>query len=140
MPTMKNMYGTDFDPKISALVMFSASYAVELHHWKEVVALPILIDGGGKHHVVEVDLASKQSPTHGLGTKFPLWLLAGPACWQSDGAAIPNRFLLRAPFSIGRSASFRILLRYLSSVPVKTALSDSRDRRGFSLTSLRLGV
>lgn len=42
MPTMKNMYGTDFDPKISALVAFSASQALELHHWKEASNLPIL--------------------------------------------------------------------------------------------------
>ena len=42
LPKMKNMYGTDFDPKISSLVMFSASYALELHDWKEAVALPML--------------------------------------------------------------------------------------------------
>jgi tetratricopeptide (TPR) repeat protein len=42
MPTMKNMYGTDFDPRISVLVMFSANYALELHQWKEAIALPIL--------------------------------------------------------------------------------------------------
>jgi tetratricopeptide (TPR) repeat protein len=42
MPKMKNMYGTDFDPKVSSLVMFSASYALELRDWKEAVALPLL--------------------------------------------------------------------------------------------------
>lgn len=42
MPKMKNMYGTDFDPRISSLVEFSASHALELHHWKEAVDLPVL--------------------------------------------------------------------------------------------------
>jgi hypothetical protein len=42
LPKMKNMYGTDFDPNISSLVMFSASYALERHDWKEAVALPML--------------------------------------------------------------------------------------------------
>jgi tetratricopeptide (TPR) repeat protein len=42
LPKMKNMYGTDFDPQLSALVMFSAAYALELHHWKEAQALPQL--------------------------------------------------------------------------------------------------
>jgi len=34
LPKMKDMYGTDFDPQISALTSFSSAYAVELHHWK----------------------------------------------------------------------------------------------------------
>lgn len=42
LPKMKNMYGTDFDPQLSALVSFSAAYALELHHWKEAEALPQL--------------------------------------------------------------------------------------------------
>jgi tetratricopeptide (TPR) repeat protein len=42
LPKMKNMYDTDFDPRISALVEFSASHALELHNWKEAVDLPIL--------------------------------------------------------------------------------------------------
>jgi len=42
MPKMKNMYGTDFDPTVSSLVMFSASYVLELRDWKEAVALPLL--------------------------------------------------------------------------------------------------
>jgi tetratricopeptide (TPR) repeat protein len=42
LPKMKDMYGTDFDPQISALTSFSAAYAVELHHWKEAEALPLI--------------------------------------------------------------------------------------------------
>jgi hypothetical protein len=42
LPKMKNMYGTDFDPAISALVSFSAAYALELHHWTEAANLPLL--------------------------------------------------------------------------------------------------
>ncbi len=41
-PKMKNMYGADFDPKISALTQFSAAYALELHNWKETEALPLM--------------------------------------------------------------------------------------------------
>lgn len=42
LPKMKNMYGTDFDPQLSALVSFSAAYALELHHWSEAASLPQL--------------------------------------------------------------------------------------------------
>jgi tetratricopeptide (TPR) repeat protein len=42
LPKMKDMYGTDFDPQLSALTSFSAAYALELHHWKEAEALPLL--------------------------------------------------------------------------------------------------
>src|SRR5579862_9400410 len=46
LPKMKNMYGADFDPQISAEVEYSASYVTELHLWKEAVALPLLTDYG----------------------------------------------------------------------------------------------
>ena len=44
LPKMNNMYNTDFDPNISAQVEYSASYVMELHHWKDAVALPSLTD------------------------------------------------------------------------------------------------
>jgi tetratricopeptide (TPR) repeat protein len=44
LPKMSNMYGTDFDPNISAQVEYSASYVMELHLWKDAVALPSLTD------------------------------------------------------------------------------------------------
>jgi tetratricopeptide (TPR) repeat protein len=44
LPKMNNMYGTDFDPNISAQVEYSASYVMELHLWKDAVALPSLTD------------------------------------------------------------------------------------------------
>jgi tetratricopeptide (TPR) repeat protein len=48
LPKMEDMYGTGFDPQISALTSFSAAYALELHHWKEAKALPIIspLDSG----------------------------------------------------------------------------------------------
>lgn len=42
LPNMKNMYGTDYDPNLSAQVEYSASYVTELHRWKDAVALPLL--------------------------------------------------------------------------------------------------
>jgi tetratricopeptide (TPR) repeat protein len=39
MPAMKDMYHEGFDPRISSLVAFEASYALELHHWAEAAAL-----------------------------------------------------------------------------------------------------
>ena len=42
LPKMNNMYGTDFDPAISALVAYSAAYALELHHWTEAANLQLL--------------------------------------------------------------------------------------------------
>jgi tetratricopeptide (TPR) repeat protein len=44
LPKMNNMYGTDFDPNVSAQVAYSASYVMELHLWKDAVALPSLTD------------------------------------------------------------------------------------------------
>ena len=39
MPPMKDMYGMGFDPRITALGTFEASYALELHHWQEAANL-----------------------------------------------------------------------------------------------------
>ena len=44
LPKMNNMYGTDFDPNLSAQVAYVASYATELRSWKDAVALPLLTD------------------------------------------------------------------------------------------------
>jgi tetratricopeptide (TPR) repeat protein len=44
LPKMSNMYGRDFEPNISAQVEYSASYVMELHLWKDAVALPSLTD------------------------------------------------------------------------------------------------
>ena len=43
MPAMKDtMYGTDFDPRIYALVTFPARYELELHRWAEAASLQIV--------------------------------------------------------------------------------------------------
>jgi tetratricopeptide (TPR) repeat protein len=43
MPEMKDdMYGADFDPHTYSLVVFSARYALELHHWTDAASLPIV--------------------------------------------------------------------------------------------------
>ena len=43
MPEMKDtMYGSDFDPRTYSLVVFSARYALELHHWKDAASLPLV--------------------------------------------------------------------------------------------------
>jgi tetratricopeptide (TPR) repeat protein len=43
MPEMKdNMYGSDFDPRTYALVVFTARYALELHHWSDAAQLPLV--------------------------------------------------------------------------------------------------
>ena len=40
MPEMKdNMYGSDFDPRMYALVVFPARYDLELHHWGDTASL-----------------------------------------------------------------------------------------------------
>jgi tetratricopeptide (TPR) repeat protein len=41
---MHNMYGTDFDPNLSAQVEYVASYVTELHSWQEAMQLPLLTD------------------------------------------------------------------------------------------------
>ncbi len=42
LPKMKDMYGGGYDPQISALTIYSAFRALELHHWKEAEALPLI--------------------------------------------------------------------------------------------------
>jgi len=43
LPEIKdNMYGSDFDPRTYSLVVFSARYALELHHWKEAASLALV--------------------------------------------------------------------------------------------------
>jgi hypothetical protein len=49
LPKMKDMYGTDFDPQISAVTSFSAAYAVELHHWKEAKVVEASALSAGEH-------------------------------------------------------------------------------------------
>jgi len=44
LPKMDNMYGTDFDPNLSARVEYAASYVTELRLWKDALALPLLTD------------------------------------------------------------------------------------------------
>jgi len=44
MPAKKDdMYGMDFDPRISALVTFTARYAMEMHHWADAASLPLVL-------------------------------------------------------------------------------------------------
>jgi tetratricopeptide (TPR) repeat protein len=40
MPPMKDMYGMDYDPRISAMVWYPAIYILEMHQWKEAASLP----------------------------------------------------------------------------------------------------
>jgi tetratricopeptide (TPR) repeat protein len=43
MPAMKDtMYGTDFDPRIYALVTFPARYDLELHRWPDAASLELV--------------------------------------------------------------------------------------------------
>ena len=44
LPKMNNMYGTDFDPNLSAQIEYAASYVTELRLWKDAAALPLLTD------------------------------------------------------------------------------------------------
>jgi tetratricopeptide (TPR) repeat protein len=44
LPKMNNMYGSDFDPNLSAQVEYAASYVTELHDWGNALALPSLTD------------------------------------------------------------------------------------------------
>jgi tetratricopeptide (TPR) repeat protein len=39
MPPMPNMYGMDFDPRLSSQARFEASYALELHDWPKAASL-----------------------------------------------------------------------------------------------------
>jgi tetratricopeptide (TPR) repeat protein len=40
MPAMQDMYGMGFDPHVTALATFQASYALELHRWNDGAQLP----------------------------------------------------------------------------------------------------
>jgi len=42
LPRVKSMYGDSSDPKIYALVSYSAAYALELHRWTEAAELPLV--------------------------------------------------------------------------------------------------
>jgi tetratricopeptide (TPR) repeat protein len=42
MPKMESMYGHDYDPQTNALSTFPALYALELRHWSEAAALPLV--------------------------------------------------------------------------------------------------
>lgn len=42
MPSMHDMYGMGFDPRLFALSAFPASYALELHRWDEAARLPLI--------------------------------------------------------------------------------------------------
>jgi len=42
LPAMKDMYEGDSDPRFLNLGFFEASYALELHHWAEAAALPLV--------------------------------------------------------------------------------------------------
>jgi tetratricopeptide (TPR) repeat protein len=45
MPPTHNMYGMDFDPRLSSEARFEASYALELHDWRRASALtPVSAD------------------------------------------------------------------------------------------------
>jgi len=39
MPSMKDMYGKGYDPRVYALAAFPARYALEMHHWAEAASL-----------------------------------------------------------------------------------------------------
>ena len=42
MPAMKDMYKGDSDPRFVMVEFFEASYALELHHWADAAALPLI--------------------------------------------------------------------------------------------------
>src|ERR1700690_3129271 len=42
MPPMKDMYGTGYDPHLSAASTFEAMYPLELHHWADAAALTLV--------------------------------------------------------------------------------------------------
>jgi len=51
--TVHNMYGTDYNPRASALVHFTALYPLEMHHWSEAAALtPTAVAGTAEDSVV----------------------------------------------------------------------------------------
>jgi tetratricopeptide (TPR) repeat protein len=51
MPAMKDMYKGDSDPRFVMLELFEASYALELHHWADAAALPLISGTNGDDSV-----------------------------------------------------------------------------------------
>jgi len=51
MPSRQDMYGMGYDVRAFALTNFEASYALELHHWTEAAALPIVPSPEPEIHV-----------------------------------------------------------------------------------------
>jgi predicted Zn-dependent protease len=45
MPKMESMYGHEFDPQTNALSAFPALYDLELRHWSDAAALPLVAGG-----------------------------------------------------------------------------------------------
>ncbi len=50
MPKMQSMYGHDFDPQTNALSAFPALYDLELRHWSDAAALPLIAGGTEQDH------------------------------------------------------------------------------------------
>ena len=50
MPKMQSMYGHDFDPQTNALSAFPALYNLELRHWSDAAALPLIAGGTEQDH------------------------------------------------------------------------------------------
>jgi hypothetical protein len=50
MPKMESMYGHDFDPQTNALSAFPALYDLELRHWSDAAALPLIAGGTEQDH------------------------------------------------------------------------------------------
>ena len=50
MPKMESMYGHDFDPQTNALSAFPALYDLELRHWSDAAALPLVAGGTDQDH------------------------------------------------------------------------------------------
>jgi tetratricopeptide (TPR) repeat protein len=42
MPPTRNMYGMDYDPRVSSQARFEASYALELHDWRSAASLSLV--------------------------------------------------------------------------------------------------
>jgi tetratricopeptide (TPR) repeat protein len=70
---MKDMYGKGYDPRLSALVSFPATYALELHDWKAAASLPEvpgaplgdssvthLVRALGKSHMADIQGAERE--------------------------------------------------------------------------------
>ncbi len=52
MPPMKDMYDMGFDPRMFALTVFPASYALELHDWSSAAQLPVVEGASDSMHAV----------------------------------------------------------------------------------------